>query len=81
MRLVHIRVASVSDRACLMRELSVYSPKLLQKAVVIELDKPSQTDLLALLSAIETCLTGNDIRSVRISIDGKAYMMTSPSRR
>ena len=63
-----------------MRELSVYSPKLLRKAVVIELEKPSQTDLLALLSAIETCLTANDIRSVRIAIDGKAYMMTPASR-
>jgi hypothetical protein len=64
-----------------MRELSVYSPKQLRGAVVIELQQTSHTDLLALLSAVETCLTANDMRAVRIAIDGKAYMMAPLSRR
>lgn len=64
-----------------MRELSVYSPKQLRNAVVIELQRPSHTDLLALLSAIETCLTANHIGAVRIRIDGKTYMMAPPAPR
>jgi hypothetical protein len=80
-RRVHIRAGSDGDVACLMRELSVYSPKQLRGAVVIELQKTSHTDLLALLSAVETCLMANDIRAVRIAIDGKAYMMAPTARR
>ena len=81
MRRVHIRAGSDSDVACLMRELSVYAPTLVRGAVVIELKKTSHTDLLALLSAIETCLTANDIGSVRVAIDGRAYMMAPLARR
>jgi hypothetical protein len=75
MRLVHIRAVSDEDVTCLMRELAVYSPKHLQRTVVIELEERSQTDLLALLAAVETCLNANDIRSVRIELDGKKYTM------
>jgi hypothetical protein len=75
MRLVHIRAGSDEDVTCLMRELAVYSPKHLQRTVVIELEERSQTDLLALLAAVETCLGANDIRSVRIELDGKKYTM------
>jgi hypothetical protein len=81
MRRVHIRAGSDSDVACLMRELSVYAPKQIRGAVVIELESTSPTDLLALLSAIETCLTANDIRTVRVAIDGKPYMMAPVARR
>jgi hypothetical protein len=42
---------------------------------VIELEERSHTDLLALLTAVETCLSANDIRAVRIAIDGKKYTM------
>jgi hypothetical protein len=80
MRLVHIRAGSDRDLACLMRELAVYSPKALRQTVVIELEETSQTHLLALLSALETCLTANDIRAVRVAIDGKPYMMAPPTR-
>jgi hypothetical protein len=80
MRLIHIRAHSDTDRACLMRELSVYAPKQLRAAVLIELDDTSPTDLLALLSAVETCLMANDIRAVRIAIDGKAYTMAPRTR-
>jgi xanthine dehydrogenase iron-sulfur cluster and FAD-binding subunit A len=75
MRLVHIRAGSDEDVTCLMRELAVYSPKHLQRTVVIELEERSQTDLLALLAAVETCLNANDIRSIRIELDGKKYTM------
>jgi hypothetical protein len=75
MRRIHIRTGNDNDVACLMRELSVYGPRQVRNAIVIELQKTSHTDLLALLSAIETCLTANDIRAVRVAIDGKAYMM------
>ena len=77
MRLVHIRAGSEEAVLCLVRELSVYSPNRLRNGVAIELEGASPTDLLALLTAIETCLTANDIRAVRIAIDGKRYMMAS----
>lgn len=81
MRLVHIRAGNDEDVTCLMRELAVYSPKHLRRTVVIELEEKSHTDLLALLTAVETCLSANDIRAVGIAIDGKKYMMTPPPAR
>jgi len=81
MRLVHIRAGSDEDLACLMRELAVYSPKHLRRTVVIELEERSHTDLLALLTAVETCLSANDIGAVRIAIDGKKYMMAPSTAR
>jgi hypothetical protein len=80
MRLIHLRAHSDADRACLMRELSVYAPRQSRGSVVIELDDTSPTDLLALLSAVETCLTANDIPAVRVAMDGKAYTMAPTTR-
>jgi len=81
MRRVHIRAGNDDDLACLMRELSVYGPVQVRNAVVVDLQETSHTDLLALLSAIETCLTANDIRAVRVAVDGKAYTMAPHARR
>jgi hypothetical protein len=77
MLLVHIWAGSEEAVSCLVRELSVYLPKRLRSVVAIELERTSPTDLLALLTAIEMCLTANDIGAVRIAIDGKRYMMAS----
>jgi hypothetical protein len=44
---------------------------------VIELDERSTLDLLALLSAIETCIAANDIRSVQIELDGQKYTLAA----
>jgi hypothetical protein len=79
MRLVLIRAGSDEDVEYLVRELSVYSPKRSRRVVLIELEERSQTDLLALLTAVETCLSANDIRGVRIEVDGKAYLMAPPT--
>lgn len=81
MRLVHIRARSDEDVACLMRELSVYAPKRSRRAVLIELQERSHTDLLALLKALETCLSANEIRTVRVEIDGKRYLMAPNATR
>jgi hypothetical protein len=64
-----------------MRELAVYSPRRSRRVVLIELDEHLQTDLLALLTAIETCLVANDIGTVRIAVDSKEYVMESPTTR
>jgi hypothetical protein len=74
-RLIHIQAHSDEDVVCLMRELSVYAPKRARHTVLIELDEPSHTDLLALLTAVEMCLSANDIRTVQVDIDGKRYLM------
>lgn len=42
---------------------------------MIELEERSTTDLLALLSAVETCVAANDIRSVGIELDGQKYTL------
>jgi hypothetical protein len=61
-----------------MGELSLYSPKRLRLVVLVELEEPSQADLQALLGAVETCLRVNNIRSVRLEIDGERYLMAAP---
>ena len=43
------------------------------------LEECSQTDVLAMLAAVEACLSANAIRSVGIELDGSKYMM-APSQ-
>jgi hypothetical protein len=57
-----------------MRELTAYSPKRADGMILIEL-RGQQSELLALLRAVEACLSGNDIRTVCVEIDGQTYMM------
>ena len=73
MRLLQVRVRTDDEAACLLRELAVYSPKRLKKSIFIELEERSTMDLLALLTAVETCLAANDIRTAAIELDGKTY--------
>jgi hypothetical protein len=75
MRLLQIRARAYEDAECLMRELAVYSPTRAGRAVSIELEERSETDLLAVLSALETCLMANDIQSVRLELDGRPYLL------
>jgi len=75
MRLVQLRANRDEDVACLMRELSVYAPERRRRSVLIELESPSANDLLALLSAVETCVSANDIMSVQVELDGKRYLL------
>ena len=76
MRLLHIRARTEADAACLMLELSVYAPKRMRRTILVELPERSETVLLGLLAAVETCLSANDIRSVRIELDGRSYLLT-----
>jgi hypothetical protein len=75
MRLLQIRARTDEDADCLVRELAVYSPRRLRRSIDLGLDERSQTELLAMLAAVETCLSANDIRSVRIELDGRKYTM------
>jgi hypothetical protein len=76
MRLVQIRALKDEDADCLMRELAAYSPKRSRRSVLIELQERSQSDLLDLLSVLETCLSENDVRSVRLTLDGQKYLVS-----
>jgi hypothetical protein len=58
-----------------MRELSAYSPTRTRRAILVEVEERSETDLLAVLAALESCLLANDIRSVRLELDGRPYML------
>jgi hypothetical protein len=62
-----------------MRELSASSPTRTRRAILVEVEERSETDLLAVLAALESCLLANDIRSVRLELDGRPYML-APSR-
>ena len=75
MRLIEIRAPKDEDAECLVRELAAYDPKRRRRAVVVELEGGSQSDLLALLTAIETCVAANGIRSVGIELDGQTYTL------
>ena len=75
MRRLHIRARTNADADCLMRELAAYSPTRSRGAILVELDERSEADLLGVLAAVETCLGAKEIRSVRIQLDGRSYML------
>lgn len=58
-----------------MRELASYSPSRERRMILIELEERSETAVLALLSAVETCLSANDIPSLRLELDASTYML------
>ena len=62
-----------------MRELASYSPTRSRRTISFELDARSETSVLGLLAAVETCLSANEIRSVQVELDGRSYML-APSR-
>ena len=78
-RRVQIRARTNDDAECLMRELAVYSPQRLKRSITVEFEERSETDVLAFLSAVETCLSANDIRSVRVELDDRRYLL-APQR-
>ena len=78
MRLV-LRGRNGNDVECFMRELADYSPVRLHRAVVIDLGQASQAEMLAVLSAAESCLETNEIPRVNVELDGETYLMTSPT--
>ena len=75
MRLLQIQARTNEDAECLMRELSAYSPTRTSQAILVEVEERSETDLLAVLAALESCLLANDIRSVRLELDGRPYLL------
>ncbi|MBA3734857.1 MAG: hypothetical protein H0W90_06630 [Actinobacteria bacterium] len=62
-----------------MRELAVYSPTRSNGTILVEIEERSEMTLLGLFSALDACLAANDIRSVRIELDDRSYML-SPLR-
>jgi hypothetical protein len=75
MRLLQVRARNGEDADCLMRELTAYAPMRSGRSVLIEIEERSETALLALLAAAETCLTANEISGVRLEVDGHRYLM------
>jgi hypothetical protein len=75
MRLLQIRARTDEDAECLMRDLAAYSPTRSRHAILIQLEERSEADVLGLLAAVETCLSANEIRSVRVELDGSPYML------
>jgi hypothetical protein len=74
-RQLRIRAKTDADADCLMRELAAHSPTRSPSCIQIELDERSETDVLGILAAVETCLSANEIRSVSIELDGRSYML------
>jgi hypothetical protein len=81
MRLLKIRANTGADAECLMRELAAYAPTLSRRSVLVELDERSEADVLGVLAAVETCLRANEIRSVGLELDGRAYMLAPAQQR
>ena len=75
MRQLRIRARTDRDADCLIRELAAYSPTHSRLAITVELDDRSETAVLGLLAAVETCLSANEIRSVQVELDGHSYML------
>jgi hypothetical protein len=79
LRLLKIRTNTGADADCLMRELAAYAPTLSRRAILVELDERSEADVMGVLAAVETCLGANEIRSVRVELDGRSYWMAPVS--
>jgi hypothetical protein len=58
-----------------MRELARYSPTRSSGTILIALEERSEADLRGVLAAVETCLNANEIRSVRIELDERSYLL------
>jgi hypothetical protein len=71
MQLIHIQTGKDEEAECLVGELGVYAPRRKQVLVLIELQERSEADVLALLSAVEACLSAKGIPSVRLRFDGR----------
>jgi hypothetical protein len=61
-----------------MLELAAYSPTRSGRTVTAKVEE-RETAVLGLLAAVETCLSANDIRSVRIELDGHSYLLAPAS--
>jgi hypothetical protein len=75
MRLLKIRANTHADTDCLMRELAAYAPTQSRGAVLVELDERSEAEVLGVLAAVETCLKAHEIRSVRVELDERFYLL------
>jgi hypothetical protein len=75
MRRLQIRARTDADADCLMRELAAYSPTRSRGVILVELEERSEANVLGVLAAVETCLSANEIRSLRIQLDGRSYML------
>jgi hypothetical protein len=80
MRLLQIRARADADGDCLMGELAAYSPTRSRSGIQIELEERSEADVLGVLAAVETCLSANEIRSVRVELDGRARLHAGTRR-
>jgi hypothetical protein len=58
-----------------MRDLAAYSPTRSRHSILIQLEGGSEADVLGVLAGVETCLGANEIRSVRVELDGSSYML------
>jgi hypothetical protein len=75
MAVLRIHAKTDEEAVCLVRELAVYAPRRSRTSITIELPERSERMLLGALAAAETCLAAHDIRSVRIEVDGKPYLL------
>jgi hypothetical protein len=75
MRRFQIEARTDEDAVCLIRELAPYAPQVSGRSIVVELDERSASDLFALLAALDACLRANEIPSVRVEVDGRAYLL------
>ena len=77
MRLLQIEARNTSEAQCLKRALSSYAQRRQRRrSLWITLpEDQSGKNLADLLGAIETCLTANEIPTVRVNLDGKSYLL------
>ena len=76
MRSLKIQARTKPEADCLARELASYLPKQSEKTLWIDLSPDDPGSYLGdLPSAIETCLASNDIPTVKVKLDGNAYLL------
>jgi hypothetical protein len=77
MRLVQLRAPKEEDAACLMRELAVYASKRLRGPSSSRSKSARQRICSLCCRRSKQCIAANDIRTIRVDLDGQKYMLAS----
>jgi hypothetical protein len=72
-----IAARSKSDAQCIAGELGALDPELDRSTRVWAVTIADDSNLVEILTALETCLGNHGINAVTVSLDGRTYVMES----
>jgi hypothetical protein len=70
-----IAARSKSDAQCIARELGAFDPELDSSIRRWAVTIADDSNLVEILTALETCLGNHGINAVSVNVDGRSYVM------